>query len=100
VGGILLLSSMLRLWYPLSTVAFSWFNMVLGVWVFISPWVFGYTSETGRLVNTLCLGVVITGMSLMSARARKLWGSPLATAYEDRQGLEEHEYEDIGPDRD
>lgn len=100
VGGILLFSSLLRLWIPLSTVGFSWFNMILGLWVFASPWIFGYTSETGRLVNTLCLGVIITGMSIMSARAGKLWGSPLATAYADRQGLDEQYYEYIGPDRD
>lgn len=99
VGFILVCSSMLRLWFPLSTVGFAWFNMVAGIWVFISPWVFNYTSETGRLINTLCLGVIITAMSLASAKAKTIWGSPLATAYEDRQGLQEHDYEDIGPDR-
>ncbi len=100
VGSILLMSSALRLWFPLSTIGCSWLNMVLGLWVFISPWVFNYTSETGRLVNTLCLGVVITAMSIVSSRARKLWGTPLATAYADRQGLEEQEYDYIGTDRD
>jgi hypothetical protein len=91
VGAILLLSSMLRLWYPIPTVGLSWFNMVLGFWVLISPWIFSYTSETGRFVNTLCLGTVIVGMSLASVYAQKFPGTPLATAYADRQGLEEEE---------
>jgi hypothetical protein len=99
VGGLLVCSSILRLWFPLATVGFAWFNMIAGIWVFISPWVFGYTSETGRFVNTACLGAIIVGMSIASMKARVIWGSPLATAYEERQGLEEHKYDHIGPDR-
>jgi CDP-diglyceride synthetase len=99
VGGLLLLSSMLRLWFPLSTVGLSWFNLVCGLWIFISPWVFNYTSETGRFVNTLCVAVIIIGMSLASIFGRKFAGTPLATAYADRQGLEDQDYDYIGPDR-
>jgi len=86
-----LLSSIVRLWYPIPTVGLSWFNAVLGLWVLISPWIFSFTSETGRFVNTLCLGTVIVGMSLASVYAHKFPGTPLATAYADRQGLEEEE---------
>ena len=99
VGGVLLLSSALRLWYPLETVGFSWLNAILGIWVFISPWVFGFSNYTNALINTLCLGVVITAMSIISARARRMLGTPLATAYADRQGLEEQEYDFFGSNR-
>ncbi|HZS52832.1 MAG TPA: SPW repeat protein [Bryobacteraceae bacterium] len=99
VGGILLLSCTARLWFPIPTAGLSWFNMILGLWVLISPWIFGFTSETGRFVNTLCLGTVIVGMSLASVFAGKFPGTPLATAYEDRQGLEEQEYEMKPPRR-
>lgn len=96
VGGVLLLASALRLWYPLETVGFSWLNAILGIWAFISPWVFGFSNYTSALINTLCLGVVITAMSIISARAKRLPGTPLATAYEDRQGLEEQDYDYFG----
>lgn len=99
VGGILVVSSSLRLWYPLVTVGFSWLNVLLGIWVFITPWVFGFTSYTGAFINTLCLGVVITGMSFISARVRFLRGTPLNTAYADWEGLEHQTYDYIGTDR-
>ena len=99
VGGLLLCSSALRLWFPLATVGFSWLNAILGLWVLITPWVFGYSDYTTCLINTICLGVVIVGMSIVSARARPLPGTPLANAYEDRQGLELQDYDFIGPDR-
>ena len=83
VGLLLVCSSILRLWFPLPTVGFSWFNMVGGLWVFVSPWVFNYTSETGPFINTLCLGVIITAMSIASAKAGAIWGTPLVTVHED-----------------
>lgn len=99
IGGILLMSSALRLWMPLATVGFSWFNMILGLWMFISPFVFGYTAQTAYTVATMVFAVVIIGMSLASVYAKRFPGTPLATAYEDRQGLEHQDYEFIGPDR-
>jgi hypothetical protein len=47
----------------------SWINCLLGVWVFISPWVYGYTSSTGRFINSLCVGVVVFVFSLIAANA-------------------------------
>lgn len=100
IGSILLMSSALRLWYPLETVGFSWLNVILALWMFISPFVLGYTNQTAYTVATMVFAVVIIGMSLASVYAKRYLGSPLATAYEDRQGLEHQDYEFIGPDRD
>jgi hypothetical protein len=97
VGGILLCSSALRLWFPFATMGFSWLNAILGVWLFISPWVFG--NSTGVTVATCCLSGVVVGMSLASVYGGRFIGTPIATAYEDRQGLEHQDYPDIGPDR-
>jgi hypothetical protein len=93
------MSSGLRLWYPLSTVGLSWFNVVLGLWAFVSPFIFGYINQTAYAVTTMLIGVVVIGMSLASIYARRFPGTPLATAYEDRQGLEHQDYDDIGPGR-
>jgi small neutral amino acid transporter SnatA (MarC family) len=89
VGGILLMSAALRLWFPLATVGFSWFNMLLGLWIVISPFVFGYAGQTGYTVNTVLLGVLILAMSLASIYAGRFIGTPLATSYEDRVGVVE-----------
>lgn len=34
-------------------------TMLLAIWTFVSPWIFGYTADTGRFVNSLCVGVVV-----------------------------------------
>jgi len=96
IGGMLLCSSALRLWFPLATVGFAWFNALLGIWVVISPWILGY--GTAVTVTCLVLGLLIIGMSIASARAGIYPGSPIATVYED--GRIENQYSpEIGPDR-
>jgi hypothetical protein len=97
VGGILLCSASLRLWYPFVTIGFSWFNAILGVWGFISAWIFDY--PTSVIVTTCCVSALIIGMSLASVFGARFIGTPIATAYEDRQGLQDQEDPDIGPDR-
>jgi hypothetical protein len=47
----------------------SWINTILGAWLFISPWVFGYTGNTGRYINSLCAGVLIFVLSIYNARS-------------------------------
>ncbi len=37
----------------------SWLNCLLGIWTFFSPWIFGYTANHGRFVNSLCVGVIV-----------------------------------------
>jgi hypothetical protein len=34
-------------------------NSFLGVWVFVSPWILGYSADTGRFVNSLCVGATV-----------------------------------------
>ena len=45
-----------------------WFNVILAAWVFFSPWIFAYTANTGRFVNSLCVGVVMFILSMMASR--------------------------------
>ena len=37
-----------------------WVNVVLGVWMVLSPWVLGYSAEPGLMWNSLIAGAVIT----------------------------------------
>lgn len=40
-----------------------WANLILGGWMIISPWVFGYTIERGLLWNSLLIGAVVATLS-------------------------------------
>jgi hypothetical protein len=69
VGAVMFLCAVLRLLSPARTTAFSYVNAALAVWVFISPWVYGFAGESGpRLVNSLAVGVLMFALSLISAR--------------------------------
>ena len=41
-----------------------WVNVVVGVWVFATPWMFGFASETVAAWNAWTLGVLITIVGL------------------------------------
>ncbi len=66
IGGLILTAGSIRLIWPQGTSGFSVMNVVLGLWILISPFVFGYTSQTSYMVNTLVVGAVITVCSLLS----------------------------------
>src|SRR5947209_7673321 len=52
VGCIIAVLAAIRLTAPVQSWL-SWINCVLGIWTFCSPWIYGYTGDTGRLVNSL-----------------------------------------------
>lgn len=41
-----------------------WINMVVGVWLIISPFVLGYTEFTGAMWNHIVVGLVVGGDAL------------------------------------
>ena len=96
VGCILVCSAALRLWFPFATVGFSYFNALLALWMFISAFIFDYS--TAVKVHTIVVSFMIIGMSIASVYGERFIGTPLATVFEERQGLEDQEYPDIGPD--
>lgn len=69
VGAVLLVFSCIRLLSPSHTGGFSRVNSILAVWVFFSPWIFGYAASGPRLTNSLAVGVFIFALSLVSAKA-------------------------------
>ncbi len=58
-GALIAILALIRMSNPLGTRALSVFNLILGAWTFISPWAYGYTGDTGRFVNSLCVGVIV-----------------------------------------
>ncbi len=69
VGGFMILFGIVRIARPAYSTALSWCNMILGIWTFCSPWIYGYAgTNTGRFINSLCVGVVVFVFSIISAR--------------------------------
>jgi hypothetical protein len=67
VGAIIFSLGCSRVARPALWIGLSWCNMVLGIWTFFSPWIYGYTGTQGRFVNSLCVGIVVFVLSIVSA---------------------------------
>jgi SPW repeat len=66
VGAAVFMVGLVRMSTPLATAGLSWLNMVLGIWVFFSPWIYGYVGNEGRFINSLCVGVIVFVLSIAS----------------------------------
>ncbi len=82
VGGLIILCGIIRLARPAYSTVLSWCNMILGIWAFFSPWIYGYTGNQGRFINSLCVGVIVfvfaIASALMGRRAHPLTPSTVA----------------------
>jgi|SRR5215469_9848534 len=67
VGVAMIILAAVRINNPLTTVGASWVNCVLGIWAFISPWIYRYTLNHGRFTNSLVVGVIVFIASIVSA---------------------------------
>jgi len=51
-----------------------WTNLLAGLWLIISPWMFGYANQSNLLWNSLIVGLavsVFSGMALPIAQRRQ-----------------------------
>ena len=74
VGLAIVILSLVRLARPVYSTVLSWCNMVLGIWVFFSPWIYGYTGNEGRFINSLCVGVIVFIAAIASATMSRRMG--------------------------
>ena len=74
IGFVLVIFALVRIANPVSTRALAWINMLLGIWVFASPWIYGYTANSGRFINSLCVGLVVFFLSLYGNTAHVTHG--------------------------
>lgn len=79
VGFLIAVLAAIRIGFPLEMPSLSWLNCLLGAWTLASPWIFKYNGDTGRQVNSLCVGVVVFFMALRSASATPRTGPSLPT---------------------
>lgn len=52
-----------------------WVNLLLGLWVFVAPFVLGIWQLQLSLWNHLVVGAVVTGLSLYALLKRQRWQS-------------------------
>jgi hypothetical protein len=64
VGVLIALFAALRLNSRVTLPAARWFDLLLGVWVAVSPWIFGYTGDQSRLINSVAVGIAVFVLSL------------------------------------
>ena len=79
VGAVVVILAAIRLSNPMKTMAASWVNCILGVWAFISPWVYGYTMDHGRFINSLCVGVILFVAAITSTTSTHSTHHPVTT---------------------
>lgn len=59
VGAVLVIAAFIEMNTEVHAAAnWSWLSIILSIWVFFSPWIYGYTVNNGRFINSLCVGVV------------------------------------------
>ena len=81
VGAVVVILAAIRIGYPMRTVSLSWINCVLGIWAFISPWIYGYSMDHGRFVNSLCVGVITFVAAMWSATSTPHTHHPAVTTH-------------------
>jgi SPW repeat len=79
IGAVMVILAAFRMGNPIGTASLSWINCFLGVWAFISPWVYGYTPDHGLFVNSLCVGVIVFIAAITSASKSPHAQHPITT---------------------
>ncbi len=69
VGALIAIFALIRMSNPGGLPFFSWLNMLLGAWTIASPWIFSYTGETARFVNSLVIGSLVLILAFAAWRA-------------------------------
>jgi hypothetical protein len=66
-GVIVAASAAARAYLPHRAVGLSWLDVVLGIWLIVSPFALGYTRISAAMGNAIILGVVVALLGLWSA---------------------------------
>lgn len=54
VGALIVILAAVRACNSVGSQPLAWISMILGAWIFFSPWIFAYTANTGFFINSLC----------------------------------------------
>jgi hypothetical protein len=64
VGILIALFAAARLSNRVAIPAARWLDLVLGLWAFFSPWIFGFAGNQGQLINSIGVGICVFVLSL------------------------------------
>lgn len=64
VGPVIAIIGVIRYSSRAGLTAMKWITVLLGGWIFFSPWAYGYSDNFGRLGNSLCVGVAVFVISM------------------------------------
>lgn len=68
VGAVLVIAALIEMNTEVHAAAnWSWLSIILAIWVFFSPWIYTYTANTGRFINSLCVGAVAFVLAVITA---------------------------------
>jgi hypothetical protein len=66
-AALIIIFSVTRVARPAYATAMCWANMVMGIWVFCSPWIYGYVANNAALfINSIVIGIVLFVCSVIS----------------------------------
>jgi hypothetical protein len=66
VGILIVICAALRPLYTDRRVALSGVNVALGVWILISPWIYGYGTDAPRFGTNIIVGIVVIALAIWS----------------------------------
>jgi hypothetical protein len=69
VGIVVLVLAAIRVSDPARRMALSWVNLVLGIWLFISPWALRYNNYSTPMSNDVVLGIIVFVCAIWSLAA-------------------------------
>ncbi len=70
LGIVIAVMALIRVTNPQKTNGLSIINAILGLWLIISPFAFGFTSAV-IVWNNVILGIIVTAMAVWSASTSK-----------------------------
>jgi hypothetical protein len=76
VGVTIVLIGIARMVWPRGTTFLGLINIVLGLWIFVSPFVLGFTSDVPRLANSIVTGGVVFAFSFVARLHSKRLQAP------------------------
>jgi len=48
-----------------------WLSGIIGIWLIVSPWVYGFANNTGALWNSIIFGVIVLILAIWAGADKK-----------------------------
>lgn len=68
VGLLIVFFGVVRMSQP-AEIRLSWLNSFLGLWIFFSPWIYGYAGDNSRFINSLFVAIVTFCSAIIGANS-------------------------------